>query len=500
MLLQKGRASMQPQGRVDYDVVIVGAGISGITFAYRLQERNPKLSYCILERRDELGGTWSFFKYPGLRSDSDMHTFGFPWAAWTGPKPLADGSAIAEYMRQAVVDKGIDQRIKVRHKVEQLSWSSKRTCWTIDAIVNDTDYVTLSSRFVLLATGYFDYEQPLRAHVPGIEQFRGNVVHPQFWPEDLSVKEKNVAIIGSGATAITLLPALAREAKHTTIVQRSPSYILSIPVEDQFERTMRAHLPVALASRLIRLKWIMFPIMFRKLCLWFPNAARRFMRKTTMAELGTGESLDPHFNPRYNPFEQRMCMCPDGDFYQCLRDGRGSIKTGSIDEVTQTSIKLNSGEELRPDIIVTATGLQLRLGGGIKMLVDGTLVHIPDKHVWRGLMLEDIPNLTFSFGYLDAAWTLGVDISAQMTCRLLKQMEIDNVAAIVPEMNGKDKCKVSEIRFMPLKSTYVEKGLSALPKLADRSQWRQRSTYLWEVLALRFADIRTDLRWIKVCN
>ncbi|KAI5360048.1 putative FAD/NAD(P)-binding domain superfamily [Septoria linicola] len=481
--------------KLDYDVVIIGAGISGICFAYRLQERHPDLTYCILESRKEIGGTWSFFKYPGLRSDSDLYTFGFPWRPWTETEPIAQGAAIVNYMKRTVAADGIDKHIKFEHRVSNLSWSSSSKTWTT-RVNADGRESTIRSRLAIMATGYYDYEQGLHAHIPGIKDFSGEVVHPQFWPEDLSYKDKNVVIIGSGATAITLLPAMAKEAKHVTMLQRSPSYILSVPVHNKLENVIRAICPKTLASKIIRMKWIVWPTMFRTWCLWFPNAAKRHMRKATLAQVPP-ELVDSDFKPSYNPFEQRMCMCPDGDFYQCLREGKGSIKTGLIDTVTDKDIKLKSGEELHPDVIITATGLKLRLGGGIKVDVDGEDFQINEHYVWKGLMFDTLPNFFFSFGYFDNAWTLGVDTSAQLACRLIKQMQRDRVDVIIPTRSEEEKQTMKDKRFMPLTSTYVEKALSVLPKLGDRPQWCGRSTYLVEMFTVKFGDIRTGLRCVR---
>lgn len=364
---------------------------------------------------------WSACSLPtGLRSDSDMFTFGFPWKPWTEKEPIAQGSAIVQYLQRTVTDDGIDKKIRFNHGVNGLSWSSKERTGTIHVSADETSDRNLRSRFVILPTGYYDYEQPLPAHIPGLSNFGGSIVHPQFWPKDLEHRGKNVAIIGSGATAITLLPALAKEANHVTMAQRSPSYILSIPVEDRLETKIRAMLPKAFAATFIRLKWIVLLTLFRKYCVWFPNAGRRFMSKAILAELNEDEALDPNFSLTYNPFEQRMCMYPNGDFYQCLRKGKGSIRTGTIETATEDSIMLKSGEVLHQDAVVTATGLKLKLGGGIDISVDGNRFHVNEHYVWKGLMFDGVPNLAFSFGYFDASWTLGVDISAQLTCRLLK--------------------------------------------------------------------------------
>lgn len=482
---------------LDFDVIIIGAGISGICFAHRLQERNPNLSYCILEQRSEIGGTWSLFRYPGIRSDSDLHTFGFPWKPWTEKESIAQGDAIVRYMKRTATDEAIDRKIKFNRTVREMDWDSKAKAWSIETLVHSKTAETLQCRFVLLATGYYDYDQPLEALIPGIKNFTGKVIHPQFWPKDLDYENKDVVVIGSGATAITLLPSLASTAKHTTMLQRSPSYVMAVPGEDSFDRFARKWMPSWMASKLIRLKWICLPTAFRAYCLAFPTRARKMVMGMTQAQLGKDEKLDPNFSPTYNPFEQRMCMCPNGDFYESLRDGRSSIKTGHIKNVTADTIELESGDQLHPDIIVTATGLKLRLGGGIDISIDGKPYAIPEHYAWKGLMLEDAPNLVFSFGYFDASWTLGVDTSAKLACRLLKQMQVDKVCAIVPSRGEADRKKMNDISFMPLSSTYVQKGLRALPKVGDRAQWRPRSTYLWEIFSVKFGDIRTGLDWIQ---
>lgn len=400
-------------------------------------------------------------------------------------------------MKRTAADEGIDRKIKFNRTVREMDWDSKSKTWAIETVVNSETAEELHCRFVLLATGYYDYDQPLEAAIPGINNFAGDVIHPQFWPKDLDYQDKNVVVIGSGATAITLLPSLAKKAKHTTMLQRSPSYVMAVPGEDSFDRLARRWMPSWIASKLIRWKWIVMPTAFRAYCLAFPTAARKMVMNMTQAQLGEDEKLDPNFSPAYNPFEQRMCMCPNGDFYDCLRKGSSSITTGHIKTITSNSIELESSESLHPDIIVTATGLKLRLGGGIDISVDGKPYAIPEHYAWKGLMLEGLPNLAFSFGYFDASWTLGVDTSAKLACRLLRQMYADKVSAIVPSRGEEDRRKMNDVAFMPLSSTYVQKGLRALPKVGDRAQWRPRSTYLLEIFSVKFGDIRTGLDWIR---
>ncbi|KAF4556834.1 Pyridine nucleotide-disulfide oxidoreductase-like protein 13 [Elsinoe fawcettii] len=472
---------------LDYDVVIIGAGISGICFAYRLQEAFPLLSYCILESRPELG----------LRSDSDLYTFGFPWKPWSEPETIAQGAAIVRYMQSTVSDSGIDKHILYNHKVQQMNWSSKASRWTVQVQKGAEELHDFRCRFILLATGYYDYEEPLSASIPGIDQFAGQVIHPQFWPADFDHSGKDVVIVGSGATAITLLPSLAKTAKHVTMLQRSPGYIMSVPSQGSFEKLARSYLPQSLAPRLIRWKWILYPTFFRQFCLWYPSTAKRLIREATATAL-KGRPLDANFEPRYDPFQQRMCMCPDGDFYECLQNGTASIKTARIQEVTSDTIYLDTGDHLQPDVIVTATGLKLRLGGGIKITVDEKPFEFGQNHAWKGLMMENLPNLVFSFGYFDVSWTLGLDASAQLACRLIKQMLQDHVDYIVPRLSDHDRAIMKPRAFIPLTSTYVEKARSVLPQVCDLPQWRGRASYLWEIFfTIRMGDIRTGLHWVK---
>jgi len=473
------------------------AGISGINFAYRLQERNPELSYVILENRHELGGTWSLFRYPGIRSDSDLFTFGFPWRPWAEKNSIAEGSLITSYLKESAEMYGIDKKMEFNHHVNGASWSSEHKTWTFDVTANKTQQKTFRSRFFMLCTGYYDYEQPLKSPIPGLENFQGKVVHPQFWPEDLEYADKKVVIIGSGATTATLVPAMAKEAEHVTMLQRSPSYIMSQPTEDGMEKFIRRWFSGNLQHVLIRWKWIFIPFALSTFCQWFPKLGQKMFKAATTPQLPPTIKHDPHFQPRYYPFEQRVCLCPDADFYKALRSGKASMETGVIEDITANAIKLTSGVELNPDIIITATGLRLRVGGGMKVDVDGKPYDVPDHFVWKGVMLEDLPNAAFVIGYVDASWTLGADATAQMVCRILKQMKKEGAVEIVPRLTRKEKSNMKEKPLLNLKSTYVQSGAKVLPKAGDRGQWAARSYYMKDILMAWFGDIKTGTVWVS---
>ncbi|KAM0853284.1 hypothetical protein ACQ4PT_051186 [Festuca glaucescens] len=480
----------------DYDVVIVGAGISGINFAYRLQERNPELSYCILDGRHQVGGTWSLFQYPGIRSDSDLYTFGFPWRPWEEKQPIARGSLILKYLEASAAEAGIDNKIKFNHRVDSMDWSSASSTWTLN-VTAGAGVVSMRVRFVLLGTGYYDYDEPLEACIPGIDRFRGAVVHPQFWPRDLDYTGKNVVVIGSGATAVTLLPSMADKAAHTTMLQRSPTYILALPENDPLDRAARLLLPGALARRLIRFKWILSAFLLATLCRWFPQLARAVILWLTSRELPSGTGMKPHFTPRYSPWEQRMCICPGGDFFRCLRAGKASVETGVIEQVTENTIRLESGRELHADIIVTATGLKVRLAGGIDFSLDGRPVRVPDCYSWKGCMLENLPNLFYSMGYVNASWTLGADATAQLVCRLLNKVMHGGFAHIVPRMSEEEKSTMSELPFLPLKSTYVDRGKGVVPKVGNSQQWLPRSYYWKDLAHAWWGDVQSGMEWLR---
>jgi len=487
------------KGEDNFDVLVIGAGIAGVNFGYRLQERCPNLSYAILEGRHELGGTWSLFKYPGIRSDSDLYTFGFPWRPWKENTSIAQGGLIKNYIKDSARISGVDKHIHFQTKVNAAAWSSDSKTWTLDATYNGKQPKTYKCRWVLICTGYYDYEVPLQAQIPGIEDFKGQVIHPQFWPEDYDYSNKDVVVIGSGATAITVLPVMAEKAKSVTMLQRSPSYIMAVPSEDGIEwflRTCMWWFP-AFQNWALRVKWILAPLLLTTLSARFPAMVKRTLQRITTAQLPKNLPIDPHFTPKYNPWEQRMCMCPDGDFFKALRGGKANVETGVIENITKDTIKLSSGKELHPDCIVTATGLKLKFFGGIQMTIDGKKYDPAQHFVWKGMMLENLPNVSFVMGYVDASWTLGADATAQLQTRIINQMAKEGVVTVIPRQSADDQAHMKEKSILKLNSTYVEKGKHQLPKAGSRGQWAPRSTYLSDIWNAWYGDIKGSAEWVS---
>ncbi|KAF2435403.1 FAD/NAD(P)-binding domain-containing protein [Tothia fuscella] len=479
-----------------YDVIIIGAGISGINFAYRLQERQPHLTYTILDARDAIGGTWDLFKYPGIRSDSDLYTFGFPWSPWTEKTSIAEGPLIVNYIQESAARFGIDKKIQFGSLVKESKWSSESQRWSLDVDLKSGRSKKVDGKFLLFCTGYYDYKEPLKVEIPGIENFRGTKVHPQFWPQDLDYSDKEMVIIGSGATAITLLPALTAKAKHVTMLQRSPSYLLSQPSEDGLEKLIRRWAPQRWISSMIRFKWLAVPWMLVNFCKYFPTLAKKLFRSATIAQLPKEIAHDPHFKPSYNPFDQRVCFCPNGDFYRALRKGDASVVTGQILDMTADTIKLTDGQELRPDIIVTATGLKIQLAGGMRIFVDGKAFNISEKFMWKNVMLQDLPNAAYVIGYVDASWTLGADATAQLVCRMLAKMQKQGYTVAVPRVDESKK-KMKQSQLLNLSSTYVKRANSVLPMAGDLPQWRGRTSYFRDIWQAWFGDISTGLQYIQ---
>ncbi|OJD23375.1 hypothetical protein ACJ73_05272 [Blastomyces percursus] len=476
-----------------FDVLVIGAGISGINTAYRLQSELPGYKYAILETRNAIGGTWDLFRYPGIRSDSDLFTFGFAWNPWNQNNPIAEGPALRTYMRETVQKFGIDKHIRFHKKVLAADWSSTANRWTLQVDCRGTRE-TYTARFVVFGTGYYNYTEPLDADIPGMSSFKGQTIHPQFWPESLDYTGKKVVIIGSGATAITLLPNISKRAAHTTMLQRSPSYILSLPNRGSLLSYL---LPGPLYRRIQRVIWILTARFFYSFCQSMPWLARRILRLSVSAQLPKHIPHDPHFLPNYNPWDQRLCVSPDGDFFKCLHTGRADVKTDTIKQVTATGIQLNSGEHLDADIIVTATGLKLLIAGGARVTVDGKQpIHIPDKYIWNGVMVQDIPNASFVIGYANASWTLGADATAHFIMRLLKHMEKQGLVAAVPRLDAKEASTLEGRRLLSLSSTYVARAENAMPKAANRRPWLPRGDYLGDYWFARYGRIEESLETV----
>ncbi|KAK1515840.1 uncharacterized protein CCOS01_13038 [Colletotrichum costaricense] len=485
-----------------YDYIIIGAGISGINTAYYLQSHGPKnASYAILEGRPRMGGTWDLFQYPGIRSDSDIYTFGFSWNPWKGENPLAGGPEICAYLEESASEHGIDRHIKYNHQVASADWNSATCRWILKASVtgggaNDgtnekQQTKTIAARFVVLGTGYYDYEQPLAAAIPGIDTFQGQLVHPQFWPKDLDYTNKNVVIIGSGATAVTLLPNIATDAARVTMLQRSPTYIIGMPSRKAgLQRFMLSILPKSVSSRLLRVQYFLLSYILYYYCQWFPGSARRFLLGAAKKQLPPNIPLDPHFKPRYNPWEQRLCVCPNSDFYQALRSGKADVVTDTIQEVTGSGIVLKSGRVLHPDIIVTATGLKIRFAGSIALSVDGRRVDPNTKFAFKGCMLQDMPNMAYVFGYANASWTLGAEATSSFLVRLWRGMEKKRLRAVTPLLEDPN---MKPNAMMPLKSTYVRNAAKVFPK-AGSGRWAPRKNYLMDLWTAMTSDVFAGMK------
>jgi cation diffusion facilitator CzcD-associated flavoprotein CzcO len=467
------------------DLLIVGAGLSGVGVAHQFAKAFPGKSYAILEQRDELGGTWSLFKYPGIRSDSDMHTMGYRFKPWTSVKSIAPGSAILDYVRETAREGGVDAHITYGRKVVRAEWSTDDARWTVDVL--DVATGTTGQRtcgFLFLCSGYFRYDQAYRPHFDGEERFGGPIVHPQFWPADLDYAGKRVVVIGSGATAITLVPAMAATAAHVTMLQRSPTYVVPLPGEDTLAIRLRKRLPLRVASEIIRWKNVIRVLISFQLSRRRPHLVKGLIRKVVKAELPPDYDMR-HFTPAYNPWDQRLCVAPDGDLFQAIRDGRATVVTDKVECLTETGIRLASGDDLDADIIVTATGLELVPLGGITFVVDGQEVELPKTMAYRAIMLSDVPNMAFALGYTNSSWTLKVDLTYEYVFRLLKRLDRLGLRQCTPRRDP----SVEEAPFMDFTSGYVVRAIDKYYKAGSRKPWRLSMNYAYDLVALRFGSI-----------
>ena len=464
------------------DVLIVGAGISGISAAWHLQDRSPSKTYAILERRENMGGTWDLFKYPGIRSDSDMFTLGFRFKPWTSAKAIADGPSILSYIKDAAAENGIDKNIRYRHRVTAAEWSDADNRWTV-TVDTGTNEITMTCSFLFATTGYYNYDQGYSPTFPGAEDFAGTIVHPQHWPEDLDYAGKKIVVIGSGATAITLIPALINSgAGHVTMLQRSPSYIGALPDVDPIAERVNKLLPPNAAHVVNRWKAIIFSTAQYQLARKFPKYMRKALLTMAKRRLPEGYDVEKHFGPRYNPWDERLCLAPNGDLFKTIRKGNADVVTDTIDTFVPEGIKLNSGEVLDADIIVTATGLNLRLFGGATIRRNGEPVDLTQSMSYKGMMLSGMPNMAFTIGYTNASWTLKADLVSEFVCRVLNYMDANGFDTVVPEHPGDS---VDERPLMDFTPGYVLRALDTLPKAGSKLPWKLKQNYLLDVRMIR---------------
>ena len=475
------------------DVLIVGAGLSGVGAACHLREHCPQKTFAILEARDAIGGTWDLFRYPGIRSDSDMYTLGYSFRPWEDGKAIADGPAIRSYVRETARDHGVEDAIRFHHRVVHAEWSSEDARWTVEAERTDTGRtVSLTCSFLYGCTGYYRYDQGYLPDFEGTERFKGTVVHPQHWPEGLDYAGKRVVVIGSGATAVTLVPAMAEKAAHVTMLQRSPSYVVTLPAEDPIANFLRRWLPSKAAYSLVRWKNVLLTMASFQLSRRRPELMKKIIRKGLLRHLPAGYEVDVHFNPTYNPWEQRLCLVPDSDLFEVLADGRASVVTDTIETFTETGLRLSSGAELDADVIVTATGLNVQLFGGIDLTVDGEPVDFGERIAYKGMMVCGVPNFAMALGYTNASWTLKCDLIAHYVCRLLNHMDASGYAIATPKPPGPS---VPTEPFIDFNSGYVLRSIDKLPRQGATSPWRLHQNWFRDVRLLKRGPIDDSIEF-----
>lgn len=477
----------------DHDVIIIGAGISGINAAYRLQTQLPGCRIVVLESRASMGGTWDLFRYPGIRSDSDIFSFGFAWSPWYRTQTLAHGGDIKQYMIDAAEKNGLDKYIHYNHKVLSANWLSKEQTWEIVVQkAGQKEPVLYRGQYIFLGTGYYNYEQPRQTTIPGLENFEGKIIHPQFWPEDYDYSDKEMVVIGSGATAVTIVPAVADKVKGVTMLQRSPTYMLPIANNSKIRSLLFAILPGMVMHKINRATWILIAWLLTVWCTHFPAAVARYIHQQTVKRLPQGYALDPNFKPRYKPWEQRLCAVPDGDIFAAIRTSKAAVVTDTIRTVTADSIELTSGKTLPADVVVTATGIQLLFAGGIQFTIDDAPFDASKKFVWNAAMIQDLPNTVFSLGYLKSgSWTLGADCAAQLLTRLMKEVQKRGAGVVTPRIDDTREM-VSRPLWGILNSTYLKGYETEFPQTST-GIWCNRDNYIKDMYAARWGDIKTGL-------
>ncbi|MFY1584520.1 flavin-containing monooxygenase [Micromonospora sp. WMMD734] len=464
------------------DVLIVGAGLSGVGAACHLRRTCPDTTYAVIEARDAVGGTWDLFRYPGVRSDSDMFTLGYAFRPWAAPQAIADGETILRYVRQTAREYGVEEHIRFRHRVRRAEWDSSTARWTVHVHRDDTaEDIVLTCGFLFSCTGYYRYDAGYTPDFPDVGRYTGRLVHPQHWPDDLDHTGRRVVVIGSGATAVTLVPALARRAGHVTMLQRSPTYVIALPARDRLADVLRRRLPARAAHRLVRAKNVLFGTVNYQLARRAPRMVRAFLRRAAKGRLPAGYDVDRHFSPRYDPWDQRLCVAPDGDLFEALSAGRASVVTDTVEAFTPGGVRLGSGVELPADIVVTATGLQLLALGGMTLSVDGVDVDLGATVAYKGMMLSGVPNFALTIGYTNASWTLKADLVATYVCRLLRHLDATGQQVVTPvEPPDGDLSPLIDLR-----SGYVLRSVDTLPRQGARAPWRLHQNYLRDVVLMK---------------
>ena len=486
--------SAAPSDIEHLDVLVVGAGLSGIGAGHYLQADCPWASYAIFEARGAIGGTWDLFRYPGVRSDSDMYTLGYSFRPWDQDESIADGQAILDYIRETARVEGIDQHIRFHHRIVAADWSTPDGRWDItaertDPETGDVETIHLTGGFLFSCSGYYRYDHGYQPDFPGIDDFTGTIVHPQAWPEDLDYAGKRVVVIGSGATAVTLIPSMSDDTEHITMLQRSPTYIVALPAKNPLVNLIRRILPTRWSGPIVKWFNALMTQGSYQFSRRFPGLARKGIRALVKMQLPDGYEVDTHFKPKYDPWDQRLCLVPDGDLFKAIRRGDASVVTDQVDQFTENGIRLASGEELPADIVVTATGLELLFIGGIDVSIDGEALDLPDKLTYKGMMLEDVPNLAIAIGYTNASWTLKCDLTCQYVTRLLNHLHATGLRQCTPE--NRDASVTAE-PLLGLSSGYVQRSQHEFPKQGTRFPWQVKQSYLADYRALKRSDIHDE--------
>lgn len=478
-----------------FDVIIVGAGLSGIGAAHHIQTKCPGRTYAILEARESIGGTWDLFRYPGIRSDSDMYTLGYTFRPWKEQKAIADGPSILNYIKETAQAGGIDKKIRFNYKVKSASWSDETANWTIGVERTDSnEIIEFECSFLFMCSGYYNYEEGFTPEFSGRENFKGQIVHPQKWTSDIDYENKKVVVIGSGATAVTLVPELAKTAEKVVMLQRSPTYILNAPSVDPIARFFRAVLPSKVAYFFSRWKNIIMGILFYGVARKYPNFTAKLIKMGIKKEVNEDIDIEKHFTPKYNPWDQRLCLVPDSDLFESINSGKAEIVTDHIEKFTETGILLQSGEHLEADLIVTATGLKILIAGNLQFSVNEKPIKFADLYVYRGMMFNDVPNMAIALGYTNASWTLKSDLTCEYVCRLLNYMEKSGNRVVIPRHNVPD---FVEEPLLDFNSGYVMRDIDNLPKQGNKRPWKVFQNYFLDVLNFRYSTLRDGVLEFK---